>query len=224
MLKSTRMTLRARKHRVYLNVWTTEILWSSPWWKSTCSLYLSYPPPFRFWYWSVWTWVRIPYDGSEFAKPGKRLQVSVNLAEHSEGEFPALMTLTKNKCNSTPILINYKKSEHENDSPLPGGYILFVVIRKLPGIRLSRDCYWNLRRNERNEICQAFKEAWRYVYSHIPMYHILQGLTMLCEATVQVLGSSTSRSFQGISFGTAVNRKCTPSILCQLLTSVIQQT
>jgi hypothetical protein len=44
---------------------------------------------------------------------------------------------------------------------LPGGYISFLVMKKLPGIPLTYDFYWkDLQQEERYKICQAFKQAW----------------------------------------------------------------
>lgn len=103
---------------------------------------------------------QIPYDGSLPTTPDfRRVQASANLARYSRRELPALTTLTKAKCKSTPILINCRQAQ-QND--LPDGYILYLVMCRLPGIRLSYDLYWqDMSRGERDAIRQAFKQSWQ---------------------------------------------------------------
>lgn len=106
---------------------------------------------------------QIPYDGSLPTTPNfRRVQASANLARYSRRELPALTTLTKAKCKSTPILINCKQAQQNNFDVLPDGYILYLVMRKLPGIRLRYDLYWQeMSRGERDAIRQAFKQSWQ---------------------------------------------------------------
>lgn len=48
-----------------------------------------------------------------------------------------------------------------NDGPLPGGYITYTVMTKVPGDSLLSLGFWTLDVNEREEIVQAFLSALR---------------------------------------------------------------
>ena len=80
--KSTRTIPRPQKHGVVSKCVNN----ASPMEFATMRVYMQFVQPSSYWYGSVWPWVRIPYDGSGFAKPEKkRLQASVNLARLLRG-------------------------------------------------------------------------------------------------------------------------------------------
>lgn len=104
--------------------------------------------------------LRIPYAGSEIYLPEETAQQAVPDAEINE--HIALLTM---KCKSTPTLIAWKREIQDDLGFVPGGYIVYLVTKKMPGIRLSLDTFWELSRDQRDEIRAAFKVAWLYVAS-----------------------------------------------------------
>jgi len=52
-----------------------------------------------------------------------------------DNEFTVLKTLTRNGCESTPTLLNYKWQK--NTGLVLGGFILYLLMNDLPCIRLT---------------------------------------------------------------------------------------
>jgi hypothetical protein len=51
---------------------------------------------------------------------------------------------------------------------MPGGFLHYLLIEKLEGLQLSRDLFWTLDRDERDQIRVAFKDAFKCVLPHPP--------------------------------------------------------
>lgn len=60
-----------------------------------------------------------------------------------------------------PPLINYKFEKQDADGLIPGGYLVFLLLGQVPGVRLDL-IYWDLSSSERHEIRQSFRVAWEY--------------------------------------------------------------
>lgn len=84
-------------------------------------------------------------------------------------EEMGLLTLTKLGCESAPRLINYKRNTQNDYGHVPGGFVVYLVTEKLPGIRLSQEEYWGFLKEKRQEIREAFKTAFEYVLL-LPIY------------------------------------------------------
>ncbi|KAJ9359018.1 hypothetical protein DTO280E4_4881 [Paecilomyces variotii] len=104
-------------------------------------------------------YMQIPYAGSEFELPAVRRRQADGFDRFAHNEFTSLKTLTSNQCKSTPSLLDYKDEKQDDFGPVPGGFILYLLMNELPGVRLTDD-FWNLERAERDKIRQSFKAAW----------------------------------------------------------------
>jgi hypothetical protein len=58
-----------------------------------------------------------------------------------------------------PRLIATKFEPQSDEMWVPGGFIRFIVMQKLPGIALSDDIFWSLPRAGRDEVRMAFRVA-----------------------------------------------------------------
>ncbi|QKX58235.1 uncharacterized protein TRUGW13939_05356 [Talaromyces rugulosus] len=103
-------------------------------------------------------YMQIPYTGSDNSQPEDRAQQALPKAEITEEM--ALLALTKQGCKSISPVFNWKREEQDESGPVPGGYLVYLVVADLPGVRISRDDYWNLSRKQRDEVRDAFKVAY----------------------------------------------------------------
>lgn len=99
------------------------------------------------------------------------------LPEAEISEERAMLALTKGGCESVPRLLNWKRVKQDNLGPIPGGYLIYLVLQNLPGVRLSREDYWNLSEAQREEIREAFKVA----YMCVPLVIQAAHLAYLCS-------------------------------------------
>ena len=60
-----------------------------------------------------------------------------------------------------PALFSYKIEKQTVDGLVPGGYLVFMLLEQVSGIRLD-NVYWDLPASERQKIRQAFRVAWQY--------------------------------------------------------------
>ena len=122
--------------------------------------------------------VQIPYAGSEFELPDKRaLQASEEVNWCNESELHALQLSTTHRCKYLPTLLSFRKGSQAPTGLLPGGYISYLLMTNMPGIRLGThvendSIFWSLPRTERDDIRAAFKVAHRWVTYDILIYHI----------------------------------------------------
>jgi hypothetical protein len=113
--------------------------------------------------------MQIPYQGSEFELPEERAtQASGILVDASQCEYDALQRLTEKDCKSTPTLLGHKKDKQQENGLVPGGYILYLLMTRMPGILLGGNdihnpIFWKLPGTTRNDIREAFKVAYKYV-------------------------------------------------------------
>ena len=72
--------------------------------------------------------------------------------------------LTDEGYSFAPKLMAWKQEKQEKHMPVPDGYVVYIVMEKLPGVHPLD--IWNDKRCsriERDEIRRAFREALRYV-------------------------------------------------------------
>ncbi|KAF2868847.1 hypothetical protein BDV95DRAFT_630513 [Massariosphaeria phaeospora] len=84
-------------------------------------------------------------------------------------EQAALMWLGMNNAPYSPHLLAYGSDNVTPESDperMVGGYIVFTVMTKLPGKRITIDWYWRLELAERDEIRKAFKTALLSTWRH----------------------------------------------------------
>ncbi|KAI7972651.1 hypothetical protein EIK77_009114, partial [Talaromyces pinophilus] len=101
----------------------------------------------------------IPYPFTESLSHEDKAKEALPEAEISEEK--AMLALTKGGCESVPQLLNWTREKQDNNSgPVPGGYLVYLVLQNLPGVRLSCEDYWNFSGTQREEIREAFKVAY----------------------------------------------------------------
>ena len=60
---------------------------------------------------------------------------------------------------ATPLLVNFKTAAQPAEGPLPGGFLTFLVMTKMPGDSLYNLHYWGMSTEERKEISEKFVAA-----------------------------------------------------------------
>ncbi len=100
----------------------------------------------------------------------------------TEQEIDILKRLTSTDCSVTPSLLGFKINAQDSsvlsskDSPkfarcwgknvqwfMPGGYIAYILMTKLPGEPLDLNVFWNedvYTKADRDEVRKAFKESY----------------------------------------------------------------
>ncbi|KAF4188604.1 hypothetical protein CNMCM7927_001299 [Aspergillus lentulus] len=109
---------------------------------------------------------RIPYFNTAFkSREARARQADPEMRAASQREVSALDYLTKAGCSSTPKLFAWKHETQGNDDWVPGGYIDYILMEKLPG---ETPGYWSGRmsRAERDQLRESFKKAWIECVSH----------------------------------------------------------
>lgn len=82
--------------------------------------------------------------------------------DHSEStmdEFEALRNFAQCYCYHAPRLVVFHTLQQDSDGLLPGGYINFTVMTRVPGVSLFELGYWSLEASERKKIQEQFLEA-----------------------------------------------------------------
>jgi hypothetical protein len=103
---------------------------------------------------------RVPYFKTEARRSADRAkQASVVLNPGTEREIEALSILTKAGCSSSPALITWKQERQGKHDWVPGGYIVYLLMERVPGIRVHQLKDFSLQ--ERDAIRTSFKEAWQ---------------------------------------------------------------
>lgn len=65
-------------------------------------------------------------------------------------------------CESAPWLLNYTEDKVQpgtHEEEMVGGYVIFILMTKLPRVQLTCNNYWTLSLEEREEVREAFKQA-----------------------------------------------------------------
>ncbi|KAK2757286.1 hypothetical protein FQN54_004800 [Arachnomyces sp. PD_36] len=101
--------------------------------------------------------MQIPHSGGPSVKQAANEEITrINICAKTEIDF--LTHLTKHGCRSTPRLISHTLIRQTEEMRLPGGYIIFLLMEKLPGKTIFD--FWNYDLGTRNRIRAAFKSAW----------------------------------------------------------------
>lgn len=100
---------------------------------------------------------RVPCMGTEKLSADRRSQQRGS-SESADFEAGGLRMVTRAKCSSTPKLLAVKKTTQPKAWWIPGGYLAFVAMTKVPGIKIER--IEDLCSQEQEEMKQSFKKAW----------------------------------------------------------------
>jgi len=82
----------------------------------------------------------------------------------TSAEIKALETFTKAGNPHVPHLIAWKQEAQDSRGLLPGGYITYTVMSKLPGQNLLDLQYWSIPAKEREMIMDEFWRALKTIY------------------------------------------------------------
>jgi hypothetical protein len=79
-------------------------------------------------------------------------------------EIKALSRLTRTKCPYTPKFLSIRRKEQDSTMWVPGGYLVFILMEKLPGVPpvnffKPSDTQPAMTRPQRDEVREAFREA-----------------------------------------------------------------
>ena len=117
---------------------------------------------------------RIPYEGTmSDTSESRRMQRRQDLPRNARAELEGLETLTQNQCTSSPRLVNYVQCEQDETMWIPGGYLLFILMTRCPGIPIENFDREPLLKHD--EILQAFEDAYMYV-SFVCNYYKIKGM------------------------------------------------
>lgn len=82
------------------------------------------------------------------------------MSHSADHEIRILKGLTEHGCSCTPKLLDYCIVDQTDDEYVPGGYIVLVLMEKLPGRNLTNFPMFPLEK--RDEVRIAFGKAIRY--------------------------------------------------------------
>lgn len=80
-------------------------------------------------------------------------------SESTMDELEALRNFAQCHCRHAPHLVVFHTLLQGSDDPMPGGYINFTVMTRVPGKSLFELGYWSLEAGERKQIQDAFLGA-----------------------------------------------------------------
>lgn len=113
-------------------------------------------------------WMQIPDRGSN---QGETVAIS-KAPEHVKAEIDALRRMRQLGDDAPgPKLIAHKYRKQKEDQWIPGGYVCFALMQKLPGRMLDYDYYWSLTLEDRELIRKAFRAAWQKVANDLQLRH-----------------------------------------------------
>lgn len=103
---------------------------------------------------------RIPYFSTAFkTRQVRAKQAAPDIRKYSQYEIRALEHLTKLKCSSTPAIFAWKHETQGDDDWVPGGYLDYILMERLPGSR-PNGFPGSMERKDRDQLRAAFKKAW----------------------------------------------------------------
>ncbi|RVX74058.1 hypothetical protein B0A52_01890 [Exophiala mesophila] len=79
----------------------------------------------------------------------------------TRAELKALSVFRNINNPYAPHLVDYKEAVQGPHGPLPGGYLTFTVMTKMPGDSLHNLYFWGMTDDERKEITERFLIALR---------------------------------------------------------------
>ncbi|CAG8011589.1 unnamed protein product [Penicillium salamii] len=104
-----------------------------------------------------------PDEGTDFLLPEIRAQQAE--PQYEMPEATARKAFKQAGCGSVPPLLGCGQSVQGGYGPVPGGYITYLVWKKVPGLVLSRELFWSFDRSERDIIRHKFHLAYAEMVS-----------------------------------------------------------
>ncbi|PYI04667.1 hypothetical protein BO78DRAFT_398782 [Aspergillus sclerotiicarbonarius CBS 121057] len=87
-------------------------------------------------------------------------QALTGLSGHTEREIKALRGLTKAGCSCTPHYITSKHEDQGAGDCIPGGFLEYLVMEKVEGIKLSHDILDRLDAQRQIKLREAFRSSY----------------------------------------------------------------
>lgn len=109
----------------------------------------------------VRVYLQVPNVGTEYSNSTVRAKQAAPPRVHKE--LTALRELKKRKCDVVPDLLAYQTLKQDQEGPVPGGYITFIVWDIVPGQPLDPDAFWELPYMSRQAIREQFRTVYQYV-------------------------------------------------------------
>lgn len=81
-------------------------------------------------------YMQVPHPLTEF-EPREIRRRQADLCPHSEVD--ALQFFHKQNATMVPALLGFKEELQDNDGIVPGGFIVYMVFQRVPGVRLADD-------------------------------------------------------------------------------------
>ncbi|KAI4287550.1 MAG: hypothetical protein L6R35_003191 [Caloplaca aegaea] len=128
--------------------------------------------------------VEVPADLPPSDDPQERAKHAsgMRLNLYTANEIGTLKRLTAAGCSATPTLLAVKvdmQTESDLGRPgwvtppwMPGGYIVYILMVKIPAQPLDYTFFWRMTQNERNEVRIAFRKAFLSVNGPLLSSHI----------------------------------------------------
>lgn len=88
---------------------------------------------------------------------------TAELHDFAKSELACLKDLTSKRCKSTPKLYGSVLGRQSIEDPVPNGYILYLLLQRLPGIPLNRWSNSPGKKNEEITVRAALKAAIKLV-------------------------------------------------------------
>lgn len=83
-------------------------------------------------------------------------------------DIEAYMKFAARQATHLPICLAHKSECQDKYDLVPAGFIEYMVYTKFPGLRLSKEKFWSLDGDEREEIRQCFIPAFKQVAMKFP--------------------------------------------------------
>ncbi|GLI81344.1 hypothetical protein PoHVEF18_009721 [Penicillium ochrochloron] len=101
---------------------------------------------------------QIPTSGTEWSPSKDRAAQAVPPIEPTE--LTAFQSLMKQACPVVPRFLGYQEGKQPDDGITPGGFASTIVWEKVPGVSLSQEFFWNLDKNQRDDIRSEFRRVY----------------------------------------------------------------
>ncbi|KAM5491880.1 hypothetical protein MaudMau93_001628 [Microsporum audouinii] len=108
--------------------------------------------------------MQVPFTYPTSSDPFVRsCEACVGVAAPTATEVAALEHFTKKDCTVVPRLLHCIRSYQDIYMPVPGSYIIFLIIEKCPGVELTD--FWDYDEAKRKKIRDAFRKNYTELLS-----------------------------------------------------------
>ncbi|KAJ5567129.1 hypothetical protein N7535_006435 [Penicillium sp. DV-2018c] len=101
---------------------------------------------------------QIPWLGTELQKPSVRAAQATGRFEPPE--LQALQHFKQQGCEVVPEFLGYQFAKQDREDTVPGGFVTYVIWKKVPGEPLDFTRFWNCTFSERQNIRAKFRQIY----------------------------------------------------------------